>query len=79
MFPEDRWKKETEYAVIKNTNKTATRVLPGEEEANKYILELGDTKNRYRIEKREGEDVRCHSYCLCAPHCSFWREKYGKI
>ena len=47
----ERWKREDEYRVIKNNNKTATRVLDTKEEAEKYILEIGETKDKYRIEK----------------------------
>ena len=75
-----RWKTEDTYAVYKNTNKTATRVLDSEEEAKKYILELGKTKHTYRIQKRPGYDKKCvDGYCSCSSVCSFWKEKYGKV
>jgi hypothetical protein len=75
--PEERWKKETTYAVYKNQNKTATRVLDTEEDAKQYILDLGDKKNAYRVEIRKGIDVRCVDYCPCANFCSFYKENYG--
>ena len=42
------------------------------------LIELGNTKDKYRIEKREGEDLRCLNYCICGPHCSYWKSKYGE-
>lgn len=72
----ERWKREDVYAIYKNANKTATKLLDTEEDAKKYILELGKTKDLYRIEKREGSDLRCTDYCLCNKFCSYYKEKY---
>ena len=74
--PKERWKKEDEWAVYKNINKTATRVLDTEEEAEKYILEIGKTKDKYRIQKRTGTDVRCENYCIVKNHCQYYKENY---
>ena len=76
--PEERWQKQEVFAVYKNNNKTATRLFPTENEANQYILELGDTKNKYSIQRRPGLDIRCIDYCSCNKHCSYWQSTYGK-
>jgi len=73
----ERWKKEDVYAVYKGKNKTATKLCDTQEEADKYILELGETKDKYRVEKRTGIDMRCSEYCLCCKYCDYWRDKYG--
>ena len=55
--------------VVVNENK---------EEAEKYILELGKTKDEYRVEKRPGIDMRCEGYCLVNSYCSYYKENYEK-
>jgi len=71
--PENRWKKPDTFAVYKNKNKTASRVLGTKEEAEKWILNTGDTKNTYRIEERKGYDNKCKDYCAINKFC-----RYGK-
>jgi hypothetical protein len=75
--PEERWKTEDTFAVYKNNNKTATRVLGSKEEAEKYILNIGVTKEKYTIQERLGSDIRCCDYCNVAPHCDYYIKKYG--
>jgi hypothetical protein len=74
-----RWKTEDVYAVYKNTNKTATKLCTSEEEAKQYILEIGETKDKYRIEKRPGIDKKCVDYCICNKVCGFFKENYGNL
>lgn len=70
----ERWKTEDKFAVYKNENKTATRVLDTKPEAEKYILELGDTKNKYKIVERKGVDNRCAEYCLVSKFCNYGKQ-----
>lgn len=70
----DKWTVDDKWAVYKNKNKIATRLLNTPDEANRYILELGDTKNKYRIEERKGRNLRCEEYCLVKDYCKFHKE-----
>lgn len=74
--PEDRWATETKWAVYKNQNKTATRVLGSLEDAEKLAESLGEQfpKDKYRIEERPGVDKRCASYCVVKNHCRYYKE-----
>jgi hypothetical protein len=64
---EERWARPTTWAVMKEGRKTALRVLPTEEEAIKY---LSEAPPKTSIVKREGEYVRCKSYCQVSKFCS---------
>lgn len=62
--PEERWEKPAQWAVMKNDNKRASRVLDTEAEAQAWMkAQAADTKNTYRIEYRPGESTRCEFYC----------------
>ena len=69
--PEDRWATETKFAIYKNENKTATRVLGSREEAERLIEVSANGKDKYRIEERAGEDKRCLQYCPVKQWCSY--------
>ena len=75
--PKERWKKDDAYAVYKNTNKSAARVLHTAEEADKWLAKNNDGKSKYRIEKRCGTDMKCQEYCNVNKFCSYWQETYG--
>lgn len=63
---EDRWMKETTYAVKKEGRKTAVRVFKTIEEAN----EFSQQEKTYYVETRKGEPVRCAgNYCGVADFC----------
>lgn len=76
---EERWMRNTTYAVKKEGRKTAVRVLESEEDANKFIEESED-KKKLSIEIRKGEPVRCTgNYCgvnqWCSQYQSYLKEK----
>jgi hypothetical protein len=55
---EERWVRETKYAVKKDGRKTAVRVFDTEEEAQALLAEM-PVKDKGFIETRKGEAVRC--------------------
>jgi hypothetical protein len=67
--PEQRWAKPTTYAVIKDKNKRATKVLSSQEEADKFIANCPKPEE-YKVEAREGENTRCKYYCNVAKWCT---------
>jgi hypothetical protein len=73
----ERWATDDKYAIYKNKNKTATRVLGSQEECNLYIAKLNDSKNLYRIDKRTGIDTKCIKYCTCNSVCDYYLKTYG--
>ena len=73
--PEERWATETTWAIYKNANKTATRVLKNKEEAEKLIEAMAKgKKDEYRIEERKGEDKRCLQYCPVVSWCPYGKK-----
>jgi hypothetical protein len=83
---EERWAKAPKFAVKKETNKRAERLLDTYEEAWAYAKSKGYTvsaafgtvfeeamKKGYIIEERPGANTRCESYCNAAPFCDQWR------
>ena len=78
--PEERWQTQTKYAVYNNENKTATRVLDSMEQAQGFIVaeNTKTPKNKYRIDIREGTDIRCANYCSVCVKCDYWKLNYGQ-
>ena len=67
---EERWMRETTYAVKKEGRKTAIRVLETEEEAKELLATLPPTAKGF-IEIRKGEAIRCTgNYCGVSQWCS---------
>ena len=75
--PESRWHKPDTWAVVKNGNKRATKVLDSEGAAEGYMDQLKEST--YHIEFREGEDTRCQSYCSVAQFCPYGRKYFQEI
>jgi hypothetical protein len=69
--PEERWEKPTTYAVIKKGRKSALRVLPSWDEAEKWIKDNGKGD---LIETRWGESTRCEGYCVVKDVCNQYKE-----
>ncbi len=74
----ERWQKQTKFAVYKNQNKTASRVLDTDESAKKWIKANVKAKDEARVVERTGVDLKCTEYCTVNKFCSFWKENYGK-
>jgi len=69
--PEERWDRPPKFAVMKNGAKRAVRLFDKQEEANL----LAETKGEgYYVEHRQGESIRCQSFCLCRRFCNFYHE-----
>jgi len=80
--PEERWERPTKYAIKKKGLKRASRVLDSMEEAEAWAEDNMKDK-KFEIETRQGENVRCESYCDCNKFCSFYQglkeESYGEL
>jgi PD-(D/E)XK nuclease superfamily len=71
---EDRWVRETKYAVKKEGRKTAVRVFDSEEEALALLSEMPE-KDKGFIEIRKGEAVRCTgNFCGVNKWCSQYQQ-----
>lgn len=64
---EERWAKESVYAVMKKGMKRAYRLCNTKEAAESILTELGEA---YSIEFREGESIRCKSWCPVREFCN---------
>ena len=67
---EERWYTGDKFAVYKNGNKKAVRVLETLEDAELYIKAKGGDY----IEKRDGENRRCQDYCEVNKFCNFYKQ-----
>ena len=71
--PHERWERPDSWAIKKEGNKKATRVLDTEIEAKQYIENMKDEKAKEKmiIEHRLGERIKCNDYCLPRDFCPF--------
>lgn len=69
---EEMWAQPTKYAVMKNGNKRALRVLDTEAEAQTYMegAQKTDPKAKLYIQVRPGVRTRCEDYCPVARWCT---------
>jgi hypothetical protein len=72
---EERWAKETKFAVMKKGGKRATKVYDTEAEAKLFVDQ--DPKN-FSVEERPGESVRCALYCSVNKFCSQFQATQNK-
>lgn len=72
---EERWAKDDVWAIMKTGNKRAVKLLFSEEMAKSALDVYG--KGHY-IEFREGENVRCASYCSVAKFCPSYQASLNK-
>jgi hypothetical protein len=67
---EERWMRDTTYAVKKDGRKTAVRVFDNEVEAQELLATM-TAKDKAFVEVRKGEAVRCTgNYCGVSKWCS---------
>lgn len=76
---EERWGRETKYAVMREGRKTAIRVLPDEQSAEIVLAkERANPKfksKRHYIEVRKGGYARCEGYCSVAHLCNQYQDE----
>ena len=78
--PEQRWHKTDKYAVTKDGNKRATRVLDDPDEASALCDELAEkTGKPHHVEVRVGGDAKCESYCPVSDFCPFARARKSDV
>ena len=70
---EERWERETIYAVKREGRKTAIRVFKSIDEANELAI-----KEKGYVETRPGESIRCtQNFCGVAQWCSQYQATLG--
>jgi hypothetical protein len=69
----DRWNKGDKFAVMKKGRKSAIRLHDTEAEAiaRMEAEQEAKPKDKFYLEVRKGENVRCLSYCPVAKFCEF--------
>ena len=68
----ERWKRESDWAVMKPGGKRATKVCANEIAAETYRLKMKKPED-YVIEHREDDPTRClDDYCGVAKWCEQW-------
>ena len=68
---EERWERPPKFAVMKNGNKRAVRLFDKSKDAELMVTEKGEN---HFIEFRQGESVKCRSFCLCSSFCNFCKD-----
>jgi len=72
---EERWSRDTKFAVKKEGRKTAVRVFDTQEEADALLATMTE-KDKGFIEIRNGEPVRCTgNFCGVAQWCSQYQKE----
>lgn len=67
---EERWAKPPRFALMQKGKKRAIKLYDTLEEAERAV----SVENKQYVEDRPGEWTRCEHYCVCAPHCSQFRD-----
>ena len=75
--PEERWRNDTTYAIMKKGAKKALKVCNTLPEAEKYLSCYKDP-SVCEVILREGEDKKCVGYCGVCKFCDYWVKKYAK-
>ena len=75
---EERWYTGDKYAVMKGTNKKASKVEDTQEAAQKYLEGIkanpsAKDKDRYKIVHRPGVNKRCDDYCTASTFCEQYK------
>ena len=72
---EEMWEKNATFAVKKEGQKKALRVLSSLEEAEEWAdRKMREKKDNLFIEERPGERVRCERFCQVKDFCNQYRE-----
>lgn len=67
---DERWHRPCTWAVVKDGNKRAYRVLESKDAAD----DMADAMNGYHVEYRPGMDAKCEDYCAVNKWCPHWKE-----
>jgi len=73
--PEERWDRPPKFAVMKTGGKRAVRLFDTKEDADL----LTETKGQgHYVQYRQGESIKCQSYCLCNRFCHYYQEMVNR-
>jgi len=72
---EDRWVRDTTWAVMRKGRKSALRVLNSKKEAEDWMIINLTSPTGIYIEERPGQSVRCEEYCAARPFCRQYKEE----
>ena len=73
---DDKWTRPTKFAVMGKGRKSAFRLLNSMQEAQSWMK---SNKKGNLIVERQGEDVRCESYCSVQPFCSQYKASKVRV
>jgi len=75
--PEERWRSNDVYAVMRSGRKSAVKLHQTEVDALKHLVELGS--KTYYLDKRDGYDRRCHEYCKVNEFCPYFKSLVPEV
>lgn len=77
---EERWLRDSSWALMKKGRKKALRVMPTEKEIRKYakFKKIDLRRKTHEIVYRQGAFRRCEEFCPVAKWCSIGREHWEK-
>lgn len=71
---EERWKRDSDWAVMKGQNKRASRVFQTNQECMDWVTNQKDDDGNYSIIEREDTPTRCKdNYCGVNKWCDQWQ------
>jgi hypothetical protein len=75
----ERWYTGSKYAVMKGTNKRATRVFDDKNSSDPEAAanELAATSSQMFVDHRPGINKRCEAYCDAADFCPQFKKLKG--
>ena len=71
---EEMWEKETKWALMKEGQKRAVKLLLTEKEANEEKAYLNFATKKHYVQERPGERTRCESYCSVNQFCHQYKQ-----
>jgi hypothetical protein len=73
--PKERWEKPPKFAVMKTGGKRAVRLFDNKGDADLLAESKG---TGHYVEHRQGESIKCQSYCLCNRFCNYYQEMVNR-
>ncbi len=68
----ERWATDDKFAIMKGTNKKASKVCDSLEQAELYV-EANADKDKLKIVKRDAASKKCMEYCSVCEFCNFYK------
>ena len=77
---EERWETERSWCITRKNAESSLKNYTVKKEAAERLLQLRKNgNNKYHIQYRKGEDVRCHRWCTVKDFCQYYKRTYTVV